>query len=121
MITNKMNWLLITLGLLLIIGLGCEPHGGGYGYQYLGRVEKIRYVQLDGVYTTEVTVYPDVFVVKGRITIPKLHQAYVWANVSAMCLRLRVPGHNITVEQEILSHTRIFPASQSPLRIVVEE
>lgn len=82
---------IIILGLLLIIGLiSCEPVGGGYGYQYLGRVDCIQFkCDRYGEYTSIVTVYPDIFVVSGKIDIPGKQNAYVWVNLFDKTLRLR--------------------------------
>lgn len=94
--------LLILLGLLLVTGLGCEPpYGGGYGYQYLGKVESIQFKHAEG-YTTIVTVCTDIFVVEGRVDIPGLQNAYVWANMATKTLRLR-GSNRMSAEHTILS------------------
>lgn len=95
--------LLIMLGLLLIIGLSCEPTGGGYGYQYLGRVRSIQFrCDAMGGYTTVIRVCSTIFVVRGKVDIPGKQNAFVWANASNNTLLLR--GLNsISAEHTIIS------------------
>ncbi len=109
--------ILILLG-LLVAGVACEPDGGGVNYQYLGRVESVRYVELDGTNWTGIRVGPDTFRVAGRVDIPKLIQSYVWINLTDNILRIRVPLHDVSGEYTVLSRTTTHPGS--PLIITIE-
>ena len=96
--------LLIMLGLLLIIGLGCEPQGGGAGYQYLGKADSIHlHCDIDGNYTTTVRVNNDSFTVVGKIALLLNRRSldiFVWINTAEKSLRLR--RYSMTVEHKIL-------------------
>jgi len=102
----KNNLILYVLGLLMVIGLSCEPYGAGAGYQYLGKVDSIRFVcDRQGEYVTVITIYPDTFIVAGKVDIPGKQRAYVWVNATERTLRLR--GLNrISAEYTIISSTK---------------
>jgi len=97
-----MNVKQIIIIVLLLVGLGCEPYGGGAGYQYLGRVDGISFnCDAQGKYTTIVTVYLDIFAVVGKIDIPGKSDAYVWFSSAGNTLLLR-GLNNICAEHSII-------------------
>lgn len=86
-----MKNLFLFLFLIPILMTGCEPWGGGAGYQYLGRLN-IAQINCDaeGSYTTSLTINNDVFKVIGKVEFRKaLHYSFVWVNLSKNVLRLR--------------------------------
>ena len=91
----------LILSLILVVGLGCEPRGGGYGYQYLGTVRRVLIsYNLSGVYTSTITTSSDIFVVKGKVELRREYCTYVWCNGSVLRLRYR----ETTVEYPIKEH-----------------
>jgi len=83
---------LFILILLLVILVGCEPIGGGIGYQYLGTSKRVIVIcDENNNYTTTVITKCSTITVRGKIDINK-SWFFVWLNIEKRKLRVRRNG-----------------------------
>jgi len=87
-----MKTTLVILLMTIVTFSGCihEPSGGGVGWQYLGLINQLTHVCIDGVYSSRVLTDSGTVTVHGKLELNrKVGLHHTWVNTEKNLLRIR--------------------------------